>query len=408
MDRPRITDAPGITWRRNANGWEARWRARTDLYKKGYKPAVVLLWASREGQPDLTDADVLYIQDRCRSHQDDMLLWARGGIPLVGHFDGTLVSLSHCYRTDDDSTYRKTRYRTRRHYDTLCARLIKDHGSELIADIRGRHVKRWHEEWCKDGKITMAHALVGMLRTLVNFGATILEEPECTRLAGVLSGMRFEMPKPRDARLTADHAIAIRAKAHELGQHSIALAQAIQFDLMLRQKDVIGEWVPLGEPGVSDVTFRSNKWLRGLRWEEIDVNRVLRHVTSKRQKAIEAPLGLAPMVMEELALLGTLPERGPVIVSERTGRPWQTQVFRKVWRDVATAAGVPKDVRNMDTRAGAISEATDAGAELEHVRHAATHSDISMTQRYSRGSEDKIANVMTLRAAHRNKPKGGL
>jgi hypothetical protein len=54
-----------------------------------------------------------------------------------------------------------------------------------------------------------------------------------------------------------------------------------------------------------------------------------------------------------------------------------------VWRKVATAAGVPKTVYNMDSRAGAISEATDAGAELEHVRHAATHSDISMTQRYS-------------------------
>lgn len=57
----------------------------------------------------------------------------------------------------------------------------------------------------------------------------------------------------------------------------------------------------------------------------------------------------------------------------------------------------------MDSRAGAISEATDAGADLEHVRHAATHSDIAMTQKYSRGSEDKIAGVQKLRAEHRNK-----
>jgi site-specific recombinase XerD len=57
----------------------------------------------------------------------------------------------------------------------------------------------------------------------------------------------------------------------------------------------------------------------------------------------------------------------------------------------------------MDSRAGAISEATDAGADLEHVRHAATHSDIAMTQRYSRGSEDKIAGVQRLRAEHRSK-----
>jgi hypothetical protein len=33
---------------------------------------------------------------------------------------------------------------------------------------------------------------------------------------------------------------------------------------------------------------------------------------------------------------------------------------------------------------------------LEDVRHAATHSDIAMTQRYSRGSAEKVANVMQL------------
>jgi len=57
----------------------------------------------------------------------------------------------------------------------------------------------------------------------------------------------------------------------------------------------------------------------------------------------------------------------------------------------------------MDSRAGAISEATDAGADLEHVRHAATHSDIAMTQRYSRGSVEKVENVQRLRTKHRNK-----
>jgi hypothetical protein len=405
MDRPRITDAPGLTWRRNAHGWEARWRARTDLYKRGYQPATVRLWASTDEQPEPSEADIAFLRDRCLSLQMDMLVWGRGGIPFGTSFDGTLRSLSNCYRTDQDSPYHKTRFKTREYYDALCRRINEQHGDELVSEIRGRHVKRWHEEWAGGGKVTMAHALVGMVRTIINFGATILEDAECARLSGVLSGMRFEMPKPRDARLTAEQAIAIRAKAHEMGLPSIALAQAIQFDLMLRQKDVIGEWVPMSEPGMSDVTNGGKKWLRGLRWEEIDVNRVLRHITSKRQKAIEAPLGLAPMVMEELAGMA-LPERGPMIVSEATARPWATQEFRKQWRKIATAAGVPKTVRNMDTRAGAISEATDAGAELEHVRHAATHSDIAMTQRYSRGSEDKIATVMIRRAEWR-RGKGG-
>ena len=42
---------------------------------------------------------------------------------------------------------------------------------------------------------------------------------------------------------------------------------------MLRQKDVIGEWVPRSEPGPSDIwNSDGEKWLRGLRWQEIDGN----------------------------------------------------------------------------------------------------------------------------------------
>jgi hypothetical protein len=57
----------------------------------------------------------------------------------------------------------------------------------------------------------------------------------------------------------------------------------------------------------------------------------------------------------------------------------------------------------MDSRAGAISEATDAGIDIEHVRQAATHGDISMTQRYSRNGAEKTANVLRQRAAYRKK-----
>jgi hypothetical protein len=173
---------------------------------------------------------------------------------------------------------------------------------------------------------------------------------------------------------------------------------------MLRQKDVIGEWVPKNEPGLSDiVNDAGEKWLRGLRWHEINGDLILRHTTSKRNKDIEVNLRMAPMVMEEFARIGDLPSSGPVIRSEVTGRPYKTVHFRTEWRTIATAAGIPAAVKNMDTRAGAISEATDAGAELEHVRHAATHGDISMTQRYSRGGTEKIAQVQKARIEYRNK-----
>lgn len=400
---PQIDNAPGLQWRACKYGWQARWRARADLAARGFTPKNQRLWTSTAKEPWPSETAALAIQDQCNSLQSEMLVWGRGGVPVEIGFDGTVASLARCYRTDLDSPYRKVRFHTRQYYDRLCSRITKDNGDMLLSSIKARNVLRWHEDWSAEGKVSMAHALMGMWRTLVNFGATFLEDAECERLSAALHRMRFAQGKAREAALSAEQANAIRAVAHRQGFPSIALAQALQFELMLRQKDVIGEWVPNSEPGVSDITRGNEKWLRGVRWNEIDGDFVLRHITSKRQKEIEVNLQNAPMVMEELALIPNIPAAGAMVICERTGMPWASSEFRRRWRDFATACGIPKAIRNMDSRAGAITEATNAGADLEHIKHAATHSDIAMTQRYSRGGTDKTAGVQVKRVAHRNK-----
>lgn len=403
MSKPvKVRSAPGLVWKKRRNDtYEARWQARTDLVERGFKPKSVKLW-SGAGEPTVSDWD--RIADICNGLQQEMIVWGRGGLPEGGVYDGTLASLMQAYKTDPDSPYRRSiRYTSRQHYDTLMELIRREHADVALADLKGRTFLRWHQNWTAEGKIAVAHAKMGMLRTLFSFGSTMLEDDECAKLSGILSKMRFPMPRPRTERLTVDQANAIRAKAHEMGKHSIALAQAFQFELMLRQKDVIGEWVPIAEPGVSAVQHKGFKWLRGIRWEEINSEMVLQHITSKRNKPITVSLRNAPMVMEELDWLGQIPPNGPVVISEWDQLPWTSSEFRRWWRIIADACGVPKTIRNMDTRAGAISEATDAGADLEHVRHAATHSDISMTQRYSRGDAEKVENVQRLRLEHRNK-----
>jgi len=336
----------------------------------------------------------------------ELIRWI--GVPTVAVFDGTIGSLIRCYQTDPDSPFHKLRFKSRENYLSLMRRLRQDCGDELLAEVKGRTVKHWHEGWMgTNGHVAMAHSLVGMLRTLLTFGTTLLEDPECLRLKGILGDMRFVMPKPRTQRITADQVIAVRAKAHELGRHSLALAQALQFECILRQKDVIGEWVPQSEPGISEVVDGNLKWLRGLRWSEIDDNLILKHTTSKRNKDVEVDLKLAPMVMEEFQRFAELPKAGPIVVYEKSGRPYDAVQFRKEWRLVATAAGVPETVYNMDSRAGAISEATDAGVPIEHVRHAATHSNTSTTERYSRNPAEKTASVQIGRAEHRKNKIGG-
>lgn len=400
---PNIDNAPGLTWKPRKGGWEARWQCRTDLRKRGYPLKSVGLW--RGAEPSELEMD--FIKERCTALQTEMLIWGRGGIATVSVFDGTLKSLIACYQTDKDSPYRKKRYHTRGHYDTLCRRLETDLGSKNIAELKARNVQHWNDEIMETGKVAMAHALVGQLRTLSSFGATFLEDTECERLCGVLSRMRFAMPKPRKDHLTAEQVVAVRMQAHEHRRPSIALAQAIQFEAMLRQRDVIGEWVPMSEPVLSLTTDGNQKWLRGIRWEEVNENYILTHITSKRQKEITVDLRLASMVMEELGGLprSAYPATGPIIICETTGIPWSQHEFRRYWRKCATKAGVPKHVFNMDSRAGAITEATQAGAPLESIKQAATHSDIGMTQRYARGQEEKTADVQRARAEFRkNKP----
>lgn len=405
-DKPRVENAPGLVWKGRKGGWEARWCARTDIVQKGFLPKSQRLWAGVE--PTATEAAM--ISDGCQRLQNEMLVWSRGGVPqLATVCDGTLRGLIRAYQTDALSTYHKLRYHVRVRHDQMLRRMAERHGETELAEIKARTVLEWHKLWTDDGKkIAVGHLLVAQLRVMCSFGMTILEDEQCERLSVVLSKMRFQSPKPRTERLTADQAIAIRREAHAFGHPSIALGQAFQFDLMLRQKDVIGEWIPIAEPGVSDIFRSTDKWLHGLRWDEIDGKLILRHMTSKKDKPLEVDLTLAPMVMEELQILAHYDpgaKAGAVIVCETTGRPWIAGEYRRKWRMIANRAGIPKSVKNMDSRAGGISEATDAGAELEHVRHAATHSNISMTQRYSRGATEKIANVMQLRSAHRNKKR---
>ncbi|MCA1831197.1 MAG: hypothetical protein LC750_00355 [Actinobacteria bacterium] len=334
----------------------------------------------------------------------------------------TYAELIDLYTTDPYSKFCKPRakgglyFSTRRNYANKLARIRRDIGTERIVDTDGYKLDDWHSAWLgddpNDPHITMAHGLMALVRTIATYGATMRKSKACRELRGILSGMRFQNSKPRTQRLTFDQVISLRTTARAMGRSSIARAQAFQFDGIFRQGDIIGYWVPLTEPDQSDVVSpRFGKWLAGLRWEEINADLILVHVTSKKQKRVEKDLKLMPMVIEELQAhycdfgepltRDKLPATGPIILDEDTGRPFLTWKFRKLWREIAVKCGVPKDVFQMDTRAGAITEATESGAELEHIKHAAAHSDIAMTQKYARGAAEKDAAVMKKRAEHR-------
>lgn len=265
----------------------------------------------------------------------------------------TVDDLIQVYRSHAKSPFHFLTFKVRASYDGLLKRIAKDIGDWKLREFTKDRFQRTYDSWTATGKLYMAHALVGMVRQLNNFGMAELDNADCALISGTLKTMRFRAPtKQSTEHLTDDHVRAIREEAHNAGWHSMALAQVLQFELKLRQFDVIGEWLPIAEAGASDIVFGEDSWWRGLRWEQLDKDMILHHSTSNRlQKQQEFLFDLKkfPAIMEELEWVGKIPTHGPMIVCEPTGVPYVTSEFRRKWRIVATKAGVPKHVRNTDS-----------------------------------------------------------
>ena len=172
---------------------------------------------------------------------------AKGGLTieaLIGHF-----------QTDPRSKFQGLRVQPRQNAESHHRRIIKSLGSVSLSSLKGPDFDRQYREWAQEAAVArggsgqaMAHGLIQALRRLFNFGATVLEDDQCVRLHVVLRNLRFERVKRREVKpLTAEHISAIIQMAHEMGHHTIALAVAFQVDCRLRQRDVIGEWVPIDE-----------------------------------------------------------------------------------------------------------------------------------------------------------------
>jgi hypothetical protein len=261
----------------------------------------------------------------------------------------TVRDLVDRYKTDEASTYRALRFQTREHYDGQIKRILEQWSDLKLEALDADGIQAMRDVWSAGNKGVMANSLISILRIIINFGAKVLHDKECERLAGAIMRIKTNDPPSNKTRITEAQANAVRAVAHRKGRPSIALAQALQFDCKLPQKDVIGEWVPLSENGSSDIIAFDKKWVAGIRWNEIDSNLVLTHSASRNGKEIRLDLRKYSMVMDELNKIGTLPTTGPVIRSEASGDPWITGEFRRWWRKCARAAGIPDNVNNGDS-----------------------------------------------------------
>jgi hypothetical protein len=290
---------------------------------------------------------------------------------------GSIATLAQLYLTDERSPFHKLQHAVRANYENTIKRIVKDCGHERIADLKDENIRAVYDKWKEGGKLSVAHSRATKLRHLVHFGDSVLKDPACERLSVVMHNMRFKVAvHTPNQPMSEKHAKTIISKAHAIGLRSIALAQAFQFDCKLAQKDVIGEWVPISDQSARSLSaeiYDNTKWLHGIRWSEIDSDMILRHKVARTQKEIELDLKLSSLVMgelrEEIRRRESLPSSGPVIVFEKTGRPYTGHQFRTKWRLVANIAGIPKRVKNMNSSADAADEdEPDAQRERESAR----------------------------------------
>lgn len=398
------SDFPGLKRRKNKTDDTIRlyWIARSDFKKAGYRPTVIPLHYDWN---DTTQRRL--ISAACMKFQAEMLEWSSSRDTSRRPFDGTVASLVLHYQRDPASPYARLKWNTRRTYDQVLESIEKAFGARVLARLGLTDFRRWYDAARKPKtpgapeRVRKAHGIISIVRRIVAYGVAA-ELPECQRLQTILRATEFEQPPQRRSKLTLAHVEAFIPVAIGAGRVSLALGTAIQFETTLRQRDVIGEWEPI-EPGdaQSGIVLRGRRWVSGLTWADVSPDFELYKATTKTGAVAAHDLRLCPLVMKVMERIPADRRVGPLIVDETAGRPYAEHAYAREWRAVAELAGLPRGVWNMDARAGGISEADDAGADLDDIRSQAAHSQASTTARYVRGTIGKSRKVAKLRSAHR-------
>lgn len=347
---------------------------------------------------------------RCRALTAELREWlserGRGTQPL---FDGTIKSLIAVYRKTPESPYHAIKHNTRVMYDESLDLLEEGVGHIHLQKLKGITFKQWYNEMKepaaagKPERVRRAYKAMQLLRIIIKFGV-VADIEDCVRLAIVLENMEFSAPPARKQHITYEQVKAICECAIKAGRTSIAIAQVLQFELTLRQVDVIGLWEPLKDTDTVDgIISRQQRWSGGLSWSHIDSDGILKKITTKTGQEAEHDTMAYPYLREMLNLIPLSKRIGPIIIDESSGLPYRQRNFISIWRKIANECGIPKDVWNRDSRAGGVTEGSDAGANIEHLRHHANHSNIATTIKYDRKTVSKTREVAELRIAHRAK-----
>jgi len=336
-------DAPGLKIRR-PDGREPYviWSAPPQAIAAGFAPKNVRLF------PDWQDPDDFErIALECRKWQAKALAHgapAEGKAPVV---DGSLGFLIDAYLNDPTSPLHAVQASTRATYQRWL-KLLAPHFEARLSEIEAATLQGWYDglAWPEAGgdgrQERRASAGLQMLRLLFRFGTQAGIE-HCDRLLELAMSSGFDVRPARRKVMTAAQATRFVEYALSIDEIRIALAQACQFELGLRQSEVIGEWVPVdsSQPHAPQaIVFQRQRWVGGLTFEMV-LDDELALPNGQRLSLSNAPL--------VQACFGRIEQQtGPFVVRE-DGRPYDRFTFSRHWREIADGAGLPKSLQNLDS-----------------------------------------------------------
>ena len=353
---------------------------------------------------------------------------------LKTRYDGSMRAACLIYQEHPLSRFHTVKHNTRRGYLADHKVILESVGARLIKNVTVLDVENWYRQWRKgvvyvddDGKesvgperIDRAHNAVAMVRTVLRF-MSALRHADCKLLAEELAKVQFERGGARQEELTYRRARDFIRTAFEMADKGVierdralnmSIGTAAQFKMMLRQKDIIGDWSPRKADirfpaGISLLQLEEETWSGFFTWENIPGWR-WRTKTSKSKYRAAAVFDLTAYdLLIPLLELVPMDQRAGAIVKGEHGLPIRYRTYAKTFRKIAAVAGIPFEVKSMDARTGGITEAEEAGAPLEDIQAGATHEDKKTTLRYIRRRTKKIASLAVARKASRIADEGG-
>lgn len=318
--------APGISWKgRDPNKMTAWWKPTKKYKDAGYAvQPIKLLPVGHKGDEHQAQRAL-----RCRELTLEMVRWHEGLDDPQQIDPDTWKYLIGRYRTDEFSPMNETKGNTRQGYVEQLVKVENVLGKTKISGTTFEVIKTIQRAMQDKGRSKdYINRFFSTLRRVARYGI-VLGRDVSTKVAAILSEMKFAKGKPRNVAPTREQVYAVIRQADLEGSKHFALGLMIQYELGFRAVSVRGQWLP--DDGKSGGIVRNGRrWQDGLTWDMFNADLTeLEHTNSKTGEYLEE---------QHYYDLTRLPEIRKRLLQIRP----KTQLARSSWRGAAVGCPSPR------------------------------------------------------------------